>query len=148
MHGTGTNSWLWSHLLKFITKIYNTGSICKYVYGGCPWTFVCWLLYWAKYLDNVSYKAGAWAIIKMSGHQHRWLAGGYDLEIGHFLEVDSMVVTWWIVAFLRSVTWTALNNPAICKQSIFYHTQKQPLHNHEFFISYHMIPSISGFHTK
>ena len=26
----------------------------------------------------------AWAIIKVSGHQLRWLAGGYDLEIGHF----------------------------------------------------------------
>ena len=23
-------------------------------------------------------------IIKVKGHQHRWLAGGYDLEIGHF----------------------------------------------------------------
>ena len=23
-------------------------------------------------------------LIKVSGHQHRWLAGGYDLEIGHF----------------------------------------------------------------
>ena len=23
------------------------------------------------------------AIIKVSGHQYRWLAGGYDLEIGH-----------------------------------------------------------------
>ena len=23
-------------------------------------------------------------IIKVSGHQHLWLAGGYDLEIGHF----------------------------------------------------------------
>ena len=23
-------------------------------------------------------------IIKVLGHQHRWLAGGYDLEIGHF----------------------------------------------------------------
>ena len=22
-------------------------------------------------------------IIKASGHQHQWLAGGYDLEIGH-----------------------------------------------------------------
>ena len=42
-------------------------------------------------------------IIKVSGYQHRWLAGGYDLEIGHFLEVDSMVVSWWIVAFLPSV---------------------------------------------
>ena len=28
--------------------------------------------------------AGAQAIIKMSGHQYRWLAGGYDLERGHF----------------------------------------------------------------
>ena len=27
---------------------------------------------------------GAWAIIKLSGHQHQWLAGGYDLKIGHF----------------------------------------------------------------
>ena len=23
-------------------------------------------------------------IIKVSGHQHRWLADGYDLAIGHF----------------------------------------------------------------
>ena len=35
----------------------------------------------------------ALAIIKVSGHQHRWLAGGYDLKIGHSLEVDSMVVS-------------------------------------------------------
>ena len=28
--------------------------------------------------------AGARVIIKVSGHQYRWLAGGYDLEIGHF----------------------------------------------------------------
>ena len=27
---------------------------------------------------------GVWAIIKVSGHWHWWLAGGYDLEIGHF----------------------------------------------------------------
>ena len=27
---------------------------------------------------------GAQAIIRVSGHQRRWLAGGYDLEIGHF----------------------------------------------------------------
>ena len=24
--------------------------------------------------------AGTWAIIKVSGHQHQWLAGGQDLE--------------------------------------------------------------------
>ena len=28
--------------------------------------------------------AGARAIIKVSVHQHQWLAGGYDLVIGHF----------------------------------------------------------------
>ena len=28
--------------------------------------------------------AGTRAIIKESGHQYRWLAGGYDLGIGHF----------------------------------------------------------------
>ena len=30
--------------------------------------------------------AGAWGIIKVLGHQYRWLAGGYDLKIdlGHY----------------------------------------------------------------
>ena len=28
--------------------------------------------------------AHAQAIIKVSGNQYRWLAGGYNLEIGHF----------------------------------------------------------------
>ena len=28
--------------------------------------------------------AGTWAIIKVSSHKYQWLAGGYDLEIGHF----------------------------------------------------------------
>ena len=28
--------------------------------------------------------AGVRARIKVLGHQYRWLAGGYDLEIGHF----------------------------------------------------------------
>ena len=41
--------------------------------------------------------AGAQAIIKVPGHQHQLLAGGYDLEIGH--KVDSMVVSWCIVGF-------------------------------------------------
>ena len=27
---------------------------------------------------------GTREIIRVSGHQYRWLAGGYDLEIGHF----------------------------------------------------------------
>ena len=47
---------------------------------------------------SLSHLTDAWAIIKISGRQHRWLAGGYDLEI----EVDGMVVSW-IVAFLPSV---------------------------------------------
>ena len=28
--------------------------------------------------------ASTWAIIKVLGHQYQWLAGGDDLEIGHF----------------------------------------------------------------
>ena len=31
-----------------------------------------------------TYLAGARSIIKVSGHQYQWLAGGYDLEIGIF----------------------------------------------------------------
>ena len=38
-------------------------------------------------------------------HQHWSLAGGYDLEIGHFLKVASMVVTWWIVLFAQCESW-------------------------------------------
>ena len=36
--------------------------------------------------------------LSASVHQHRWWAGGYDLEIGHFRGA-TMVVSWWIVAF-------------------------------------------------
>ena len=28
--------------------------------------------------------AGTQAMIEVSGHLYQWLAGGYDLEIGHF----------------------------------------------------------------
>ena len=35
---------------------------------------------------------GAWAIIKVSGHQHPWLADGYNLEIGHF----KRWLAWWL----------------------------------------------------
>ena len=31
-------------------------------------------------------------ITKVSGHQHRWLAGSYDLEIGHV----QMWIVWWL----------------------------------------------------
>ena len=34
--------------------------------------------------DDPSPFAGARMIIKVPGHQYRWLAGGYDLELGHF----------------------------------------------------------------
>ena len=40
----------------------------------------------------------------MLGLQYHWLVGGYDLEIAHLLEVPSMVVPWWIAAFLQSVS--------------------------------------------
>ena len=35
------------------------------------------------HVDIITF-AGTRVIIKVSGHQHQWLAGGYDLEIGHF----------------------------------------------------------------
>ena len=34
--------------------------------------------------------AGAQVITKLSGHQYHCFAGGYDLEIRHFLEVAGM----------------------------------------------------------
>ena len=40
----------------------------------------------------------------LTSHQHWWLAGGYDLENGTFLEVASMVVTRWIVTFCAVYT--------------------------------------------
>ena len=33
--------------------------------------------------DDPSF-VGTQVIIKVSGHQYQWLAGGYDLEIEHF----------------------------------------------------------------
>ena len=47
--------------------------------------------------------AGARVIFKVLGRQHRWSAGGYDLKIGYFLEVDSMVANRWIVVLLPCV---------------------------------------------
>ena len=40
-------------------------------------------------------------IIREGDHQHQWSAGGYGYRT--YLEVDSMVVIWWIVAFLCGV---------------------------------------------
>ena len=42
----------------------------------------------------------AWVIIKVSGHQHQWLTLWLGPGNSHILEVDSIVVTWWIVAFM------------------------------------------------
>ena len=33
-----------------------------------------------------------WVIIKVSGHQCQWLAGGHDLEIGQTLAVPEVTV--------------------------------------------------------
>ena len=43
-------------------------------------------------LYNVLFKAIARAVIEVSGHQYRWLAGGYDLEIGHVYKW----LAWWL----------------------------------------------------
>ena len=43
--------------------------------------------------------AGAQPIINVSGKQYRLLASSYDLENMTFLEVTSMMVTWWLVFF-------------------------------------------------
>ena len=39
-------------------------------------------------------------IIKVSGHQYQWLAGDYDLEIGHF---QGWIAWWMLFFFLRCV---------------------------------------------
>ena len=57
---------------------------------------------------------GAWAIIKVWGHQYRWLAGDYDLEIGHFWKW----LAWWLprgywvffCTVLASVSFTSLGS--------------------------------------
>ena len=46
--------------------------------------------------------AGICAIIKVSGHQYRWLVSWLCPGNRTFLEVAIMVVTWWIVACLPS----------------------------------------------
>ena len=52
-------------------------------------------------------------IVKVKGYEKRWLAGGYDLEIGHILGVASMVFTWWTVAFCSVFVTCAHNNSNI-----------------------------------
>ena len=62
---------------KSKTKFYWTKKPTGNHYASNPANHQCW---WPDTLII----AQAPAIIKVSGHQHRWLAGGCDLEIGHF----------------------------------------------------------------
>ena len=39
---------------------------------------------YSQNINNITSCIGARVIIKVSGHQHQWLAGSYDLVIGHF----------------------------------------------------------------
>ena len=55
--------------------------------------------------------SGAQAIIKVLGHQYRWLWPRNRT----FLEVASMVVSWWILAFLCSNLQSWLLNHMIIK---------------------------------
>ena len=55
---------------------------------------------------------------KLKGHQHRWLCPGNMT----FLEVASMVVTWWIVTFLPSANILTTQNSNLhdisCKNAV------------------------------
>ena len=62
---------------KTVVDRYHSGNNL----GTGPVLFQYYNVYWDTF---IMYITGAWAIIKVSGHQHWWLAGGYDLEIGHF----------------------------------------------------------------
>ena len=57
---------------------------------------------------------GARLIIKVPGHQYQWLAWWLWPGNRTFLKVASMLVTWWIVAFLRS---EGKNDPALTVHS-------------------------------
>ena len=35
---------------------------------------------------------------RVKGHQHRWLASGYDLEIGHFYDIFRWIA-WWLAGW-------------------------------------------------
>ena len=70
---------------------------CNLLMGECDLLFVTHLHctnsqhppgnHHSSHLLTMSYFqviTGARMAMKLSGHQYRWLAGGYDLEIGHF----------------------------------------------------------------
>ena len=59
--------------------------------------------------------AGTRAIIKVSGHQYRWLASGYDLETGHFQNC----LAWWLPGGLWlfcTVKAEVVTEPGVCVQ--------------------------------
>ena len=64
--------------------------------------------------------------MKVKGHQYQWLASGYDLEIGTFLEVASMVIIWRIVFFVHS-------------ESHHYYTEVITCHGITIFISAYIL---------
>ena len=68
--------------------------------------------YWWRDTSIIT-RAGIPAIIKVSGHQYLWFTWWLWPGNRIFLEVASMVVTWWIVAFCP-VLW--------CFSSILNHT--------------------------
>ena len=47
--------------------------------------------------------AGTRAIIRVKGHQYRWLSRWLGSRNRTSLEVASMVVAWWIMAFVQCV---------------------------------------------
>ena len=64
--------------------------------------------------------AGAWTIIKVSGHQHWWLWPGNRT----FLETDSTVVSWWIVALLLGVLLYLSLQSFMCLVALFIQQEK------------------------
>ena len=101
----------------------------------CWWPFTCW-----RSGDNQSVGSSA-----------RWLTGGYDLEIGHVFEVDSMVISWWIVAFCAVILW-----PVLCKHCLgcqYLHQYIRKIHTaenllHQFYYDLQHLTQILSAYNK
>ena len=97
-------SYWWQVLIPSGSGECGNYSVCSVIMAHC--TVIDFMVPVCGKLDSVKVRwnsVNVWAIIQVKGHQHWWLAGAYDLEIWHsFLEVASMVVSWWMMAFLRS----------------------------------------------
>ena len=77
VHSTSVLSSTWTKKIK----PRGVHDVCVTIMGTVFWSF------WYITVQKVSIHQltnDARVIIIVSGHQHRWLAGGYDLEIGHF----------------------------------------------------------------